>query len=100
MAIYTSNSGIPLVPRRAAPSRPPTVDRRARGAAWRLFLFLWRGKKSARARPAPPKHAPRSDAARAERSEVPDSLSFATSHPAPKVTVQPRECWRRPPTTD
>lgn len=54
----------------------------------RLFLFLWRGKKSARARPAPPKHAPRSDADSA--GCVPNSLSFATSHRLPKVTVQ----WR------
>lgn len=54
----------------------------------RLFLFLWRGKKWARARPAPPKHAPRSDADSA--GCVPNSLSFATSHRFPKVTVQSR----------
>lgn len=49
-----------------------------------VFISLARGKKSARARPAPPKHAPRSDADSA--GCVPNSLSFATSHRLPKVT--------------
>lgn len=65
------------------------VSRGRRGrfpAKRRLFLFLRRGKKSARARPAPPKHAPRSDADSA--GCVPNSLSFATSHRFSKVTVQ------------
>jgi hypothetical protein len=65
-------------------------ERRGRFLAKRrLFLFLRRGKKSARARPAPPKHAPRSDAD--SGGCVPNSLSFATSHRLPKVTVQ-RAC--------
>lgn len=83
---------------RPAPRRVEAERRPARqGAAWRLFLFLWRGKKWARARSAPPPHAPRSGArgVRGERGSgpLPDSLSFATSQPPPKVTVQASAPW-------
>lgn len=70
-----------------------------------VFISLARKKEGARARPAPPKHAPRGDAEPPPRA---DSLSFATSRLA-KVTVQragssergsKRARLRRPPPAD
>lgn len=63
----------------------PRATRPVPGKKAFVFISSARKKISTR-RPAPPKHAPRSDADSA--GCVPNSLSFATSHRFSKVTVQ------------